>query len=157
MTEPEIFAHLLERTKEIAHSIGPVTSCFVRNGEIIVEGVTDEKSVHSEYALLREIKNAGITIMPDDIVYVTVEPCGKRRPGGLGEQMGDCTTNLLVAGVKRLVYGAQDPDASETTRHKYADAGCEFRQIDDKSIINACAIVFNSTMPTEEDKIPLVS
>ncbi|HEX5430249.1 MAG TPA: deaminase [Patescibacteria group bacterium] len=154
MTELEIFNHLFEISKQSDDKGGVVTSCLVRDGKIIASGISTNNGIHSEYALLQNLKSAGESILENDIVYTTVEPCGKRSPGGQGEKYGDCTTNLIQAGVKKVVYAAADPDASETTRHKFITAGSELTQVHDKQIIKWALEIFNSTVSGHHQALP---
>jgi len=145
MSEQEIFQHLFSISSRSDDVRGVVASCFVRDGKILVDAVSNNEGIHSEYALLLEMKKINISVQPGDIVYTTVEPCGKRTPGGIGERYGDCTTNLIESGVKHIVYAAGDPDASNSTRHKFSDAGVILEQIPDKDTVNLAVQLFNST------------
>lgn len=155
MTDHEVFSHLFAISDRVlVDGSGTVVSCLVRDGKILIECTSPEEAVHSEYWLLKEAEHMGITILSDDVVYTTVEPCGRRTPGGRGEQMGDCTTNLLQAGVKHVVYAAADPDASAGTRHKYVEAGAELRQVEDPQIVCKAFTLFNDSLAHEHDRLP---
>lgn len=145
MTEKEIFEYLFSISCKSNDTKGVVVSGLVRDGKILAEGVSDNSGVHSEYAVLQQLNTIGESVRLEDIFYTTVEPCGKRTPGGRGEKMGDCTTNLIKAGVKKVVYAAADPDASKDSRQKFIDAGVDLRQTLDKEIIQKAVKLFNST------------
>ena len=130
-----------------------VTSCFVRDGAILADAVSTNEGVHSEYALLQRLSEKGISITDTDTVFTTVEPCGHRTPNGPGERMGDCTTNLINAGVKHIVFATADPDASVNTRHKFRDAEVGLRQTSDSRTIVEATRLFNATSD-EIDHLP---
>ncbi|MHC5761559.1 cytidine/deoxycytidylate deaminase family protein [Nostoc sp.] len=154
MTEQEIFEHLFTIADQSDDTGGVVSSCLVRQGNIVAEGISCNDGKHSEYVLLRQLKLSAIPVLPDDIIYTTVEPCGKRTLGGPGEHMGDCTTNLIQAGARHVVYAAPDPDASAQTRYKFEQAGCSLRQVNDPHIIRQATTLFNSTITSTSDALP---
>jgi pyrimidine deaminase RibD-like protein len=145
MSEQDIFEHLFSLFDSSDDQDGVVAACLVRDGNILAAAVSTGAGVHAEYALLQNLRDEGISIQETDVVYATIEPCGKRTPGGRGEHMGDCTTNLINAGVKRVVYGASDSDASAQTRHKFAEARVSFQQSTDQAIVQKAVDYFNAT------------
>jgi pyrimidine deaminase RibD-like protein len=155
MIEKEIFERLFSIFNQSDDTEGIVAACLVRKGMIVSEAVSNNDGVHAEYALLKKLESSGEVLHEEDVVYTTVEPCGKRSPGGRGEKMGDCTSNLLKAGAKHVVYAASDPHASEKTRHKFDDAGVVCRQIKDRELIAKAINLFNSTCQTRENWLPL--
>lgn len=155
MTETEIFDRLFSLIPLSNDTNGAVSACLVRDGKIIAEGISNNESVHAEYALLKNLENMGEMVQEDDTFYITVEPCGKRSVGGRGGKMGDCTTNLVKAGAKKVVYAASDPHASDETRHKFQDNNSSLLQISDKQTIAEAIRLFNSTCANEADWLPL--
>jgi pyrimidine deaminase RibD-like protein len=155
MTEREIFNHLFSISNQSDDTGGVVASCVFRNGEMLAEAVSSSGGVHAEYALLQKVKDKGLVIEPEDVVYTTIEPCGKRTPGGRGEKMGDCTTNLIHAGVKKVIYAAMDPDASSATRHRFVEVNGILVQTSDVSVIKKAVEIFNSTCIKSENHLPL--
>ncbi|TSC70426.1 MAG: hypothetical protein CEO12_360 [Parcubacteria group bacterium Gr01-1014_46] len=156
MTEQEIFDELFSIFNTSDDDNGVVGAGLVRNGKILCKTVSMLGGIHAEYSLLKNLEEMGISINADDIIYTTVEPCGKRTPGGRGEKMGDCTTNLINAGVKKVIYGAQDPHASAETRHKFELAGVSLEQVKDLEIVKKSIEAFNSTCKNPEDWLPEV-
>src|SRR3989344_7232554 len=132
-------------SKQSNDTRGVVTACLVRNGNIVADGYSTDDGIHAEYALLQKLSAQNEKIQPEDIIYTTVEPCGKRTPGGRGEKMGDCTTNLIKAGAKHIIYAAQDPDSSEATRHRFSQVEVTLIQVKNKTIIDKAIRLFNST------------
>ena len=83
-----------------------VGAVLVHNDVIVAEGYhTACGKPHAEVEALRDAKTKGIT--PSHCtLYVTLEPCnhhGKTPP---------CTKAILDAGIKRVVVGCKDPNAS---------------------------------------------
>jgi pyrimidine deaminase RibD-like protein len=155
MTEKDIFERLFSLIPLSNDTNGAVSACLVREGKIVAEGISNNESVHAEDALLRKLVEMGEVVQESDTVYVTVEPCGKRTPGGRGEKMGDCTTNLIKAGVKRVVYAASDPHASDDTRHKFAENSASLSQASDRQITAEAIRLFNTTCTNTADWLPL--
>jgi pyrimidine deaminase RibD-like protein len=154
MSDREIFERLLAIVPTSDDDHGAVAACLVREGEIVEEAVSRHLGTHAEYALLQKLKQKNHNIKSGDAVYVTVEPCGKRTPGGKGEKMGSCTDNLIQAQVKRVVYAAADPDASGLTRHKFAEAGATLEQFKDKEVIGKIVDLFNASCLDPKDFLP---
>ena len=79
-----------------------VGSCLVRDGKVLAEGYHSAYGeAHAERILLENYEQK---ISTQDILYVNLEPCchhGKTPP---------CTDIILEKGVKKLVFGMQDPD-----------------------------------------------
>lgn len=155
MTEKEIFEHLFTIVAASDDVGGAVSACLVRSGQVIASGISTRSGVHGEYALLRNLERTGGRIEPGDVVYTMVEPCGRRSPSGPGEALGDCTTHLIIAGVKRIVFGALDPDASASTRHRFDDAGIILQQVTDRDIVQKCIELFNATCMDIAKQLPL--
>ena len=154
MSEEEIFERLFTILKMSNDTKGAVSACLVRGGEILAEGVSTSQSVHAEYALLKNLEETGELVQENDTVYTTVEPCGKRSSGGLGEKMGDCTTNLIKAGVKNVVFAASDPDASDLSRHKFREASAVLKKTENEEIVRNAIVSFNATCADSLDWLP---
>lgn len=98
MKEEEIFEHLFAIASQSKDTDGVVTSCLIRGGEIIADAVSAGLE-HAEYELIKKLGVEGIAVLPDDILYVTLQPCD-RRSTPEGEALGTCTTNVIKAGIK---------------------------------------------------------
>lgn len=59
MTEKEIFEHLFEIAPQSNDTAGVVTSCLVRDSEIIADAVSAGVE-HAEYMLLQKLKSAAM-------------------------------------------------------------------------------------------------
>jgi tRNA(adenine34) deaminase len=101
----------LARTAQV-HGETPVGAVVVQDGAIVGTGynrveVDTDPTAHAELIALREAtKKTGDWRLPRATIYVTLEPCIM------------CVTALILARVKRLVYGARD--------HRWGGAGSLF-------------------------------
>ncbi len=154
MTEKMIFDHLLSIAYRSQDTDGVVTACLVRDGEIVMDAVSAGVE-HAEYELLKELNNKLIAILPDDVVYVTVQPCDSRTKGGGGEALGDCTNNLINAQVLHVVYGAAYT-RSENSNNRFELAGVSIRQTDSIETVRNCIKLFNDTNNNSSKHLPLV-
>ena len=152
MTEQEIFDRLFEIAPQSNDTDGVVTSCLVRDDEIIAEAVSAGVE-HAEYMLLQKLKEEATEILPTDIIYVTLQPCDRRSPGP-GELLGDCTTNVTKAGIKHVVYASTYPK-SEKSLERFAEAGISVRQCEDAETVRRAVELFNSTNEDQSKHIPM--
>lgn len=96
-----------------------VGAVLARGNEVLATGVHRGFGLpHAEAELLAGYTG---TIQPGDTLYVSLEPCchqGKTPP---------CTDVILRSGVRRVVYGMQDPDARVAGKgiHLLREAGIE--------------------------------
>lgn len=92
---------------ELAHKAGtlgetPVGAVIVKNGKIIGKGYNrveseNDPTAHAEIVAIRQATKAiGDWRLLDSTIYVTLEPCIM------------CTSALILARIKRVVYGARD-------------------------------------------------
>jgi tRNA(adenine34) deaminase len=83
----------------------PVGAVVVRGGELLGEGANASRSyvdpsAHAEIVALRQAATAlGRCQLSDCDLYVTLEPCSM------------CAGAVVLARIRRLVYGAADPKA----------------------------------------------
>jgi pyrimidine deaminase RibD-like protein len=152
MTERDIFNHLFAIAPQSKDTDGVVTCCLVRDGVIVLDAVSAGIE-HAEYELFKKAETEKFTILPEDILYVTVQPCDSRTPGSGGEALGDCTTNSIKAGIKNIIYGVSYP-RSRHSLERCAEAGVSIRQVGDINIIKECADLFNSTNEDTTKHIP---
>jgi len=152
MIEKEIFEHLFKIAPQSSDTDGVVTSCLVRNTEIIADAVSAGVE-HAEYILIKKLNDKNIKVLPEDIIYVTLQPCDRRSPG-LGEALGDCTTNVTNADIKHVVYAATYPK-SFNSLNRLAEAGITARQCEDLEIVKQAVELFNSTNKDESKHIPV--
>ncbi len=90
----------------------PVGAVIVREGRILGEGFHEQAGQpHAERRALADARARGHgDLLAGATIYVTLEPCssyGRTPP---------CTEGIIEAGLARVVYGAQDPDARHQGR-----------------------------------------
>lgn len=154
LTEQEIYRRLFNIISQSDDTNGAVAACLVRDGNIIAEAFSTNDGVHAEYALLKNVERNGERILKRDIIYTTVEPCSQRSPGGRGEKMGDCSSNLLAAGITHVVFAASDPDQSAKTRAGFNAAAASLKQVSDGAIVSKAIELFNSTCNDKANWLP---
>ena len=148
--DKEIFSKLFELAKTSKDPEGVVVACLVRHGEILVASPSASDGVrHAEDLVLEMARKADINIDGDVILYTTLEPCSYRNPKN---HVKDCTSIIIDAGIKRVVFAANDPEYSKEARDRLLEVGVDYRQVTDKEIIRKAVELFNSTIV-----IPLTS
>ncbi len=98
-------ARALELARKGRGKVSPnpmVGSVIVKNGKVIAEGY--HSGPGKDHAEVVALKKAGKQAR-GATVYVTLEPCCHTG------NTGPCTEALIVAGVARVVYSANDPDS----------------------------------------------
>jgi pyrimidine deaminase RibD-like protein len=150
MTDKYIFKHLFEIAKDSKDPEGVVTACLVKEGKILVSSPSADDGIrHAEDLVIDKAHQEGIKIDDGMILYTTLEPCSYRSPQN---KVKDCTTIILKAGIKHVVFAANDPEFSKEARKRFKKSGVSYRQIKDKAIIRKSIEIFNGTI-----KIPLTS
>ncbi len=149
----------MSRALEIAHhGLGttspnpPVGAVIVKNGKLLGEGWHEVAG--EAHAERRAILNAKLRGNEEELkgatIYVTLEPCsshGKTPP---------CTEAIIESGIKRVVYGAVDPDERHRGR---ADAILEAHGIRVRSECSAraCELMLRSWAFAVQHKRPWVT
>ena len=106
-----------------------VGAVVVKNGKVVGEGWHRRAGGdHAEVAAIKSAKRRGESTAGATL-YVTLEPCSK--PG----RVGACTDAIVAAGIKRVVYGAVDPNPVNRGRAKrvLARAGIVCECADDRA------------------------
>lgn len=149
----------MSRALEIAHNgLGttspnpPVGAVIVKDGKLIGEGwheVAGEPHAEKRAIMNAQLKGNGDALVGSTI-YVTLEPCsshGKTPP---------CTDAIIEAGIKRVVYGAVDPDERHRGR---ADAILEAHGIRVRSecCARSCELLLRSWAYATQFKRPWVT
>ena len=122
-----------------------VGAVVVKNGKIIGEGWHkkaggDHAEVAAIKSALKKISASTVRLQPSPSplkgasLYVTLEPCSK--PG----RVGACTDAIVAAGIKRVVYGAADPNPTNRGRARrvLAKAGVVCERIADREFGKLC-------------------
>ena len=154
MTEKDIFEHLFKIAPQSHDTDGVVTSCLVRNQEIVADAVSGGVE-HAEYVLIKKLGDENIEVLPEDVLYVTLQPCDHRSPGS-EEALGDCTTNVTNAGIKHVVYAAAYPKSINSLT-RFIDEGITARQCEDVEIVIQACKLFNDTNENTAKHIPVPS
>jgi len=83
----------------------PVGAVIVAQGKVIGQGFHRKAGeAHAEVEAIRDAQRSNPKLLPGSTLYVTLEPCcthGRTPP---------CTEAVKAAGIKRVVYGAHDPN-----------------------------------------------
>jgi diaminohydroxyphosphoribosylaminopyrimidine deaminase/5-amino-6-(5-phosphoribosylamino)uracil reductase len=146
MTTEQIFEHLFETAARSHDPRGIVSACLVKDGEIIASAASSDDGVrHAEDILLENARANNIIISEEYVLYSTLEPCTKRSNPALR----DCTSMVIESGIKKVIYGASDPDHSEIGRQRFLEAGVNLTQTTDPLIIKRCAEIFNDSVNEE--------
>lgn len=89
----------------------PVGAVIVAQGKIIGQGYHRKAGgPHAEVEAIRDAQQYNPRLLPGATIYVTLEPCsthGRTPP---------CTEAVKAAGIKRVVYGASDPNPAHAGR-----------------------------------------
>jgi pyrimidine deaminase RibD-like protein len=150
MTEIEIFEQLFELGKTAQDPEGVVVACLVEDDNVILSSPSANDGIrHAEDLLLEQAKISGIDINDKVILYVTLEPCSYRSPKN---NVDDCTTIIIKAGIKNIIYAAPDPEYSQEARDRFLKAGVSYQMTQDKDITLKAINLFNNTIT-----IPLTS
>jgi len=143
-----VFDHLIKLSESIKSNNrftedGKVIACLVRNGKILESASSASGGiiVHAEQNLLGYLQQKKITINKSDILYSTLEPCSRRFDIDGGAP--DCTTLIIRAGIKNVVYAANDPVQSILTHTIFRTAGVNLRQTEKLEIQQKSRDLFN--------------
>jgi tRNA(adenine34) deaminase len=106
VTDEDFMRGALLRAEEAAtHDDVPIGAVLVMDGEVLASGANERQlrqdpTAHAEILVLRAgAERLGTWRLEGATMYVTLEPCAM------------CAGALVLARVKRLVYGPQDPKA----------------------------------------------
>jgi pyrimidine deaminase RibD-like protein len=142
--EATIFEVLLDLARTSNDPEGVVVACLVRDGAVLeVSANSDDGYYHAEYLVARRAVAHSVTIDERCTVYTTLEPSS----GLLVVNDGvDCTTGLLEAGIRNVVFAVRDPEHGAATQVRFEQAGATCPQIDNPIIIGRAAQLFNGTL-----------
>lgn len=91
-----------------------VGAVIVKDGRLIGQGWHHKAGgPHAEVEAIRDALGEHTADLPGSTIYVTLEPCSTHG------KTGPCTEAIQAAGIKRVVWGAQDPNPEHQGRaHK---------------------------------------
>ncbi len=151
MTDYEIFQELFTIAESLNSDRGAVAACLVRDGKIILSsGNADELKRHAEDMLLEKATTTNLVIEPNDILYVTIQPCGERTKRGGGEQFGDCASKIIASQIKNVVYAVPDHLYSTKVNERFNDAGITHRHFNNIEITEKARKIFNDKVTNIE-------
>ncbi len=96
---------LREAEQSLEHGDVPIGAVLVLGGEVLAAAhnereVRQDPTAHAEVLALREAsRSLGSWRLLDSVLYVTLEPCAM------------CAGAIVLARVRRVVFGAEDPKA----------------------------------------------
>jgi len=144
MTEREILEFLFELGKTSRDPEGVVAACLVRQGQILAASASsDDGRYHAEYLVVRQARERGVTVDDTCVLYTTLAPCSDMPAVNDGR---DCTTCLLEAGIRHVVFAADDLEYGTAAASRLRGAGATYRQVDDRELVRRAAELFDSTL-----------
>src|SRR3546814_13237577 len=93
--------------------------------------------------VVRQLREHGITADERCVLYTTLAPCSDVSAVNDGR---DCTASLLQAGVRHVVFAADDPEYGKTAESRFRAAGGSYRQVYDRELARRAARLFNATI-----------
>ena len=89
----------------------PVGAVLISQGKIIGQGYHRKAGMpHAEIEAIKEAQTFNPKLLPGATLFVTLEPCCTQG------RTGPCTEAIKACGIKRVVWGAQDPNPSHLGR-----------------------------------------
>jgi pyrimidine deaminase RibD-like protein len=142
--EQEIFTFLFGLAETSKVPEGVVAACLLRDGRLLASSASsDDGRYHAEYLVVQQLGEHGTTADERCVLYTTLAPCSDVSVVNDGR---DCTTSLLEAGVRHVVFAADDPEYAKTAEARFRAAGGTYRQIADRKLIRRAAQLFNATI-----------
>ncbi len=91
----------------------PVGAVLVNHGKVIGQGYHHKAGgPHAEIEAIRDAQTYNPKLIPGSTIYVTLEPCCTQG------RTGPCTEAIKAAGIKRVVWGATDPNPRHAGKAK---------------------------------------
>lgn len=142
--EQEIFTFLFSLAETSKDPEGVVAACLLRKGQLLASSASsDDGRYHAEYLVVQQLREDGIVADDQCVLYTTLAPCSDVSAVNDGR---DCTTSLLEAGVRHVVFAADDPEYAKTAEIRFRAIGGTYRQIADRELIRRAARLFNATI-----------
>ncbi len=152
MNEKEVFDFLFETAKKSKDPKGIVSACLVDNGNVIAYSANSDDGIyHAETILTDEILKKKILFSSEAVLFSTLLPCCERQNPALKS----CADAIIEAGIKNVIFGAQNPDCFSKTGEKFAKAGVSMRQASDPEIVRRCALTFNESVAKDRKDVKL--
>ena len=140
----EIFSLLFSLAETSRDPEGVVAACLLRDGRLLASSASsDDGRYHAEYRVVQHLREQGVTVDERCVLYTTLAPCSDASGVNDGR---DCTTLLLEAGVRHVVFAADDSEYGKSAKARFRAAGGTYRQTDDRELVRRAAWLFNSTI-----------
>lgn len=140
----EIFTFLFSLAETSKDPEGIVAACLLRDGQLLASSASsDDGCHHAEYRVVQHLREHGVTADERCVLYTTLAPCSDASEVNDGR---DCTTNLLEAGIRHVVFAADDPEYGKSAKARFRAAGGTCRQTDDRELVRRAARLFNATI-----------
>lgn len=89
----------------------PVGAIVVQNDKVIGQGYHQKAgSAHAEIEAINDAQRHFAKMLPGSTLYVTLEPCSSTG------RTGPCTEAIKNCGIRRVVWGANDPNPNHAGR-----------------------------------------
>lgn len=89
----------------------PVGAVIVSHGKIIGQGFHHKAGQpHAEIEAIKDAQTYNPKLLPGSTIFVTLEPCCTQG------RTGPCTEAIKACGIKRVVWGARDPNPNHQGR-----------------------------------------
>jgi pyrimidine deaminase RibD-like protein len=151
MDEREIFTFLFRLAETSRDPEGVVASCLMRDRELLASSASsDDGRQHAEYLVVQQLRDNRISVDERCVLYTTLAPCSDVSTVNDGR---DCTTILLEAGVRHVVFAADDLEYSKSSQARFQAAGGTCRQINDRELVRRAVQVFNSTISRDLSRL----
>ena len=151
MDEREIFTFLFRLAETSRDPEGVVASCLMRDRELLASSASsDDGRQHAEYLVVQQLRDNRISVDERCVLYTTLAPCSDVSTVNDGR---DCTTILLEAGVRHVVFAADDLEYSKSSQARFQAAGGICRQINDRELVRRAVQVFNSTISRDLSRL----
>jgi pyrimidine deaminase RibD-like protein len=124
-SEQNIFTYLFRLAETSTDPEGVVAACLPRDGQLLASSASsDDRRYHAEYLVVRHLGERGITADAQCLLYTTLAPCSDVWAVNDGR---DCTTSLLDAGIRHVVFAANDPEHSKSANSRFRAASIHTR------------------------------
>ena len=142
--EQEIFTFLFSLAETSKDPEGVVAACLLRDGQLLASRTSsDDGRYHAEYLVVQQLREHGIIADERCVLYTTLAPCSDVSAVNDGH---DCTTSLVEAGVRHVVFAADDPEYGKSAKVRFRAVGGTYRQVDDRELVRRAARLFNATI-----------
>ena len=144
MREEESMKIAIEEAKNAYDNEGKVGAVIVEDNKIIAKAGSDNRTrLHAEHnALVKSGWLDNPRERPNSSIFLTYSPC-LRRIKGIG---ASCCDQTIKAGIKKVVYGAVDPNfGKEETENYLRKHGIEVKQIENPETISECKKIFEES------------